>query len=124
MIDERRHAAAPCHEPFADDIDVVDVQVRHVGDERIGRVIVRQPDVLAVEPLEGAVGADVHDGIGAKALAEPGVGGHVLMVRSQILGVVHLLAVLAPAARWLRKQRDLPELHRRNDQASIGGHQA
>ena len=38
------------------------------------------------------------------------------MVRREIFGVIHLLGVLTPAARGLRKKRDVSELHRGNDE--------
>ena len=124
MIHERRHAATASDEPLANDVDVVDVEVWKIGDERVRCIIVREPDVFSVEPLEGAVRADVDDSVGSEALAKPRVGGDVLMVRRQILRVIHLLAVLAPSARGLRQKRDVPELHGRDHQTSIGGHQA
>ena len=39
VIDERRHAAAPRDQPFADDVDVVDVEIRQVGDQRVRRIV-------------------------------------------------------------------------------------
>ena len=43
MVDERGHAASPRDEPFADDVDVVDVEVRQVGNQRVGRVLSDSP---------------------------------------------------------------------------------
>ncbi len=39
VIDERRHPSPPRDETFADDVHVVDVEMRQIGDERIGRII-------------------------------------------------------------------------------------
>ena len=124
VIDERRHPSPPRDETFADDVDVVDVEMRQIGDQRIGRIVRRQAHVLAVEPFERAVRADMHDRVGLEAFAQPRIGGDVLVMRREVLGVVHLLGVLAPSARRLRQQRDLAELHRRDDQAAAGRHQS
>ena len=121
VIDQRRHAAAPRDQAFADDVDVVDVEIRQVGDQRVGRIVLRQAHVLAVEPLERAVRADVDDGVGLEAFAQPGVGRDVLVMRRQVLGVIHLLRVLAPAARRLRQQRDVAVSARRDDDQAAAG---
>ena len=87
--------------------------MRQIGDQRIRRIVGRQAHVLAVEPLERAVRADVDDGVRLESFTQPRVRGDVLVMRREILRVVHLLGVLAPSARRLRQQRDLAELHRR-----------
>jgi hypothetical protein len=104
------------------DVNVVDVDVRQVGDQRIRRIVRRKAGVLAVEPLERSVRSDMDDGVRFEAFAEPGVGGDVLMMRRQILRVVHLFGVLAPAARRLRQECDLAVLHGRNDEAVVQRH--
>ena len=127
VIHQRGHAATARHQSLAHDVDVVDVQVRQVGDQRIRGVGRGQPEVLAVEPLEGPVRSQVDDGIGPETQRlrrpQPGVGRDVLVMRRQIPGVIQLLAVLAPPARRLRQHRDVAEAQGRDDQAAVLRHQ-
>jgi hypothetical protein len=39
VIDERRHPAATRDEPFTDDVNVVDVEMRQVGNQRVRRIV-------------------------------------------------------------------------------------
>ena len=54
----------PRDETFSDHIDVVDVDVRQIRDQRIRGIVRGQTHVLAVEPLESAVRTDVYYGVG------------------------------------------------------------
>ena len=51
--------------------DVVDVEIRQIADQRVGGVLLRLTHVLAVQPLVGSVGAQVHHRVGAESLAQP-----------------------------------------------------
>ena len=127
VVDERRHAASPRHQALADDVDVVDVEVGQVADERVRGVGLGEPDVLAVEPLQGAVRAEVDDRVGAEPHrlrgAQPRVGRHVLVVRREVVGVVQVLLVLAPAARRLREHHDVAVAQGGNDEAAVARHE-
>ena len=127
VVHQRRHAAAARYQSLAHHVDVVDVQVGQVGDQRVRRVGRGQPQVLAVQPLEGAVRPQVDDGIGAEAdrlgRPQPGVGRDILVVRRQILGVIQLLAVRAPPAGRLRQHRDVAETQGRDDEAAVPRHE-
>ena len=86
-----------------------------------------QAQVLPVEPLERAVRPEVDHRVGAEAhrrvRAQPAVRGDVLVVRREVLGVIQLGVILAPAPRRLREHHDIAVAQRRNDQAAVRGHQ-
>ena len=111
---ERRRLVAQDHRPaaalglrgLADVVDDVRVQHRHVAHRQHRVVEHRQPAFLARQPFLRAVGAEVHQRIGAEARACPQVGGQVVVRRNGAGVVVQrtFLVVAAFAARGLWQQ--------------------
>ena len=125
VIDHGRHAAPARDQALPHDVDVVDVEIGQVPQQSVRSVGGAQSHRLAVEPLQRAVRADVNDGVGAKAaavlrLAQPEVGGRVLVVRRQVVGVVELGQILAPTPRRLRQQGDVAEANDGHHELPLG----
>ncbi len=84
MIDERGHPPPPrSDQSFADDVHVVDVEMRQVGDQRIRETSPSLDSlaILAVEPLRACRASDADDGARLELLAQPGVAGDLPMMR-------------------------------------------
>ncbi len=93
--------------PLARVVDQERVDQRQVAQRRVGGAGGRQRGVLAGQPLQRAVLAEVDDGVGAEAVLQPAVRGQVVVARRQLRVVVDRHRVLAEAARRLDQQHDV-----------------
>ena len=85
-------------------VDQERVDQRQVAQCRVGAAGRRHAQRLAGQPLEVAVLAEMHDGIGLETCCEPAIRGQVVMTRRQVGVVVDGHRVLAEAARRLHHQ--------------------
>ena len=93
-------------------VDQERVDQRQVAQRGVGAAGRRHAQRLAGQPLQVAVLAEVHDGVGAETwLREPAVGGQVVMARRQVGVVVDGDRVLAEAARRLHHQHHVAGPH-------------
>jgi hypothetical protein len=60
-------------------VDDERVDERQVAEDRVGGAGGGQAEALSGQPFEGAVLAEVDDGVGAEGLIEPAVGGQVVV---------------------------------------------
>ena len=56
---------------FTDVVDRIKIEMRHVADENVWPVVVRQGDLLPRRELQASVCAEVHDGVGVETIAKP-----------------------------------------------------
>ena len=110
VIHQGRHAATPGDKALTYHIDIVNIDVGYVCEQGIGRVLFAQARIFTIQPLQGAMCPHMDNGIDVNLMTQPGIGGHILMVRCQIIGVVKLLQVLTPASHWLWHQDDIAVL--------------
>ena len=75
---------------------------------------------LAGQPLQVAVLADVHHGVRAEAVAQPVVGGQVVMAGRQVGVVVDRDRVRAEPARRLHQHHDVPGAQRGQHDLAVG----
>ena len=87
MVDDRGVGAPFGLRPLAGVVDEERVDQRQVRDRGVGRTVRRQCGVLARQPLERAVLADVHQRVRPESVPQPPVRGQVV-VRGRELGVV------------------------------------
>ena len=81
------------------------------------------PSVLAGQPLQVAVLAEVHDGVRRRSpssRAQPAVGGQVVVARRQVRVVVDRDRVLAEAARRLDQEDDVAGPQRGEHDLAVG----
>ncbi len=95
--------------PFAGIVDDERVEVRQGAEDRLGQAGGGQGGGLARQPFEVAVLAEVDDGMGAEAVAQPEVEGEVAVRRGQVRRVVGRVRVDVVAARGLQADHDVAE---------------
>lgn len=105
-------------------VDEEGVDQRQVTEGRVGAAGRREARVLAGQPLQVAVLAQVHHGVGAEtavlgARLYPAVGGQVVVGGRQVRVVVDRDRVLAEAARRLDQDQQPPEPQRRQDDVAL-----
>ena len=88
VVDKRGVRAPLGLRALARVVDQERVDQRQVADRGVGAAGGRQAGVLAGQPLQVAVLADVHDRVRGELLAQPVVGGQVVVGRRQVRVVV------------------------------------
>ena len=86
------------------------VEVGQGADEAVGPVLRAQRHLLARCELQGAVGTEVHDGVGSESVARPEVGGDIVVGRGGVGAVHNLEIVVAESGGRLRNEHDVAEL--------------
>ena len=120
QVRDRGRIGAPLgDDPLAHVAHDVDVDVREPADEGVRPVEGRQGNLLPRRELQAAVGAEVHDGVGAEGVPGPQVGGHVGMRRRLLCAVHEPERVVADARQGLRQDRDVAELHAGDGQRGL-----
>ena len=111
-------AAALGLQGFADVVDDVGIDHRHVADGGKRVIRHRQAAFLARQPFLRAVRAVVHDGVGLELFAHPQVMRHVVVRGGGHRGMVERLFLVLPAlaARGLWRQDELADAVARNDE--------
>ena len=107
MVDERCVGAALGLGALARIVDEERVDHGQVCDRLVGEALGGHAERLAGEPFEVAVLAHVDDGIGTEVLAQPQVGGEVMVRGREIRVVVDADRVVTEAARWLHHHHDV-----------------
>ena len=110
VVDDHGVRAALGLHALARVVDDEGVEERDAGQRGVGRALGPEPQALARQPLQGAVLAEVDDGVGAEARAQPVVGGQVVVRRRERGIVVDGHGVLPEAARRLDGDEDVAEL--------------
>ena len=116
--DDDRPAAPLGLQRFADVVDDVGIDHRHIADGEQRVIGDGQAALLAGQPFLRAVRAVVHQRIGLEVLAQPQVVGQVEMRRRRLGRVVEGFFLLLPAfATWcLRAEDDLADGQARHDE--------
>ena len=115
MIDDDGVGPALGLRALARVVDDERVEQRHVGDRQVGIAVAREGQRLARQPLQGAVLAEVDDGVGTpsplrRPCGEPLVAGQVVVRRGQIRRVVRADRIGAEPARRLDRHQDAAEV--------------
>nr|BFE68960.1 hypothetical protein GCM10020092_022610 [Actinoplanes digitatis] len=106
--------------PLTRVVDQERVNQRQVAERRVGAVRGGHADVLAGQPFEVAVLADVHDRVRAEAVGQPPVRGQIVVARRQVGVVIDGDRVGAEAARRLHHDDDvLPAQRGEDDVAGV-----
>ena len=103
-------------------VDQERVDERQVAQGGVGGAGGGEGGVLAGQPLQGAVLAQVHDGVGAEAVLQPAVGRQVVVAGGQVGVVVDGDRVLAEAARRLDQHHDVARPQRGQHQLALFVH--
>ena len=90
-------------------VDHKRIKQRHIAEEHVRRAIRRQRHALARQPLEGSVGAEMDDRIGAPFIRKPPIKCGVVMAGRQVRSVVHHLRIDTESARRLNGNEDIAE---------------
>ncbi len=110
VVDDRGVRAALGLRALARVVDEEGVDQRQVRDGRVRGAVSREGGVLARQPLQRAVLADVHQRVRAEAVGQPAVGGQVVVGRRELGVVVDRHRVLTEAAGRLDQQDDVARL--------------
>ena len=97
VVDDRRVRAALGLRALAGVVDEERVDHRQVAERGVGAAARGQRGVLAGQPLERAVLAEVHDGVRLEPVLQPAVGAQVVVRRREVGVVVDRDRVLAEA---------------------------
>ena len=113
VIDDHRSGAALGLGAFAGIVDDKGIGMGQWPQHRLGPAGFRQGKRLAREPFQIAMFAHMHDCIGGKALAQPGIEGQVIMRRHQIRGVIGAFGVDVIAPRRLHTDNQIAKFQDR-----------
>ena len=120
VVDERGVRAPLRLGALAGVVDEERVDQRQVAERGVGAARRGHAQRLAGQPLQVAVLAEVHDGVGAEPVVQPVVGGQVVVARRQVRVVVDGDRVLAESARRLHHQHDVARLQCGDDDLAVG----
>ena len=107
MADEARCAAALRLYALADNRDPVGIYVGQITERDVGIAFVRERRALARQPLQGAVRADVNNGVRPPQIAQPVIKADVVMRGRGVGRMQQLARLLAEAARRLHREKDI-----------------
>ena len=107
--------------PLAGVVDDERVEQRHVVQRHLGVAGRRQPDALARQPFQGAVLAQVQDGIGPENVAHPAVVGDVVVRGGHVRAVIDGDGVLAEAARGLKAHEHVAQVNAGDSESRNAG---
>ena len=116
VVDDRGVRAALGLRALARVVDEERVDQRQVRDGRVRGAVSREGGVLARQPLQRAVLADVHQRVRAEPVGQPAVGGQVVVGRRELGVVVDRHGVLAEPAGWLDEQHHVAGLQGGQDE--------
>ena len=100
-------------------VDDEGVEERHVAEGGVGPAAGGEGQRLAGQPLQGAVLAEVDEGVRAPDLVQPAVEGQVVVGRGQVGRVVDGHRIVPVAPRRLDGDEDVPEFQAAEGQPPV-----
>ena len=101
MIDDGGSTTPFRDDSFTDIVHDVGVENRHAAGEHFARVETGLTGLFSAEPFMGSVGAGMDHRMCFEYMLKPQIGGDVLMMWRQVLGLIEGGQVLRAASIWL-----------------------